>query len=366
MQAALRTIIPNKATFFFAFFFCVSILVDGKHGWAAASPSLHKRCAFDIGSGETKLTMAEVTLTDSVPQIKKLLTQKTPIPFAASLQDSVIPDAIIEEGIRKLNELRTACEILGGNEFSGVATSGFRMARNASTALARLSRETGIALRVISGDEEALLAFLAAAAALQSDGKNLIVWDIGGGSLQFSMQASISRTDPIRYVVSSGHQGAELFRRSVAKQIRRSPDQRVNPLSQEEMTRAIQWARDSSRDVNREIVQQLRNSEILVVGVGGIHTESLVNQTGLHASPNGKSYHLEGVRAAAKRAVGRTDEDFRKLYPENKYPASQATNLALVLGYMEGLQIKEVMPIDVNLADGLLIDSTYWSRERSR
>jgi exopolyphosphatase/guanosine-5'-triphosphate,3'-diphosphate pyrophosphatase len=315
MPNTLRATIRNKATLFFAFLFCVSILVDGKHGWAAAGPSIHKRCAFDIGSGETKLTMAEVTLTDTVPQIKKLLTRKTLIPFAASLQNSVIPDAIIEAGVRQLNELRTACEILGGNEFSGVATSGFRMARNASTALARLSQETGIALRVISGDEEAVLAFLAAAAALQSDGRNLIVWDIGGGSSQFSMQASGPREDPIRYVVSSGHQGAELFRKSVAEQIRRSPEQEVNPLSQEEMTRAIQWARNSSREVHREIVQQLHDSEIRLVGVGGIHTESLVNQAGLRASPDGKSYHLEGVRAAAARAVGMTDEDFRKRYP---------------------------------------------------
>jgi hypothetical protein len=57
-----------------------------------------------------------------------------------------------------------------------------------------------------------------------------------------------------------------------------------------------------------------------------------------------------------------TDEDFRKAYPDNKYPASQATNLALVLGYMEGLQIKDVFPLDVTLADGLLVHAPYWSR----
>ena len=59
-----------------------------------------------------------------------------------------------------------------------------------------------------------------------------------------------------------------------------------------------------------------------------------------------------------------SDQDFRKAYPENKYPESQATNVALVLGYMEGLQIKEVITLKINLADGLLVDATYWPQEK--
>jgi hypothetical protein len=31
---------------------------------------------------------------------------------------------------------------------------------------------------------------------------------------------------------------------------------------------------------------------------------------------------------------------------------------------MEGLQIKEVIPSEVTLADGLLVDATYWPREK--
>jgi exopolyphosphatase / guanosine-5'-triphosphate,3'-diphosphate pyrophosphatase len=355
-----------KKTFLLAFFLCAFILAGPTRAHAAAELSAHRRCAFDIGSGETKLAMAEVTLAGSTPRVIKLLSRKALIPFAASLQDSVIPDAVIEEGVRTLNELRNACEILDAREYSGVATSGFRMARNASPALARLSQETRIPLRVISGEEEAALAFLAAAAALRSNGSDLVVWDIGGGSLQFSMRAFNSPVGPARYVVSSGHQGAETFRRVVAQQFQRGSAHGVNPLSQAEMTRAIQRARDASRDVNAEIVQHLRRGSTRVVGVGGIHTESLVNQAGLRTSQNRRSYHLDAVRTAARRAVGMTDEDFRHAFPENKYPASQATNLALVLGYMEGLQIKEVIPIDVNLADGLLVDSSHWSRESLR
>ena len=75
-------------------------------------------------------------------------------------------------------------------------------------------------------------------------------------------------------------------------------------------------------------------------------------------------YTLEGVRVAAKRAANMSDQDFRNAYPQNNYPDSQATNVALVLGYMEGLQIKEVIPLEVTLADGLLVDAIYWPREK--
>jgi hypothetical protein len=36
----------------------------------------------------------------------------------------------------------------------------------------------------------------------------------------------------------------------------------------------------------------------------------------------------------------------------------------LVLGYMEGLQIQEVIPLDVNLTDGLLVDAMYWPQKK--
>ena len=31
---------------------------------------------------------------------------------------------------------------------------------------------------------------------------------------------------------------------------------------------------------------------------------------------------------------------------------------------MEGLQIKEVITLKINLADGLLVDATYWPQEK--
>jgi hypothetical protein len=130
------------------------------------------------------------------------------------------------------------------------------------------------------------------------------------------------------------------------------------------MTRSIELAKALSHAVNLQIRERLRRSGMRIVGLGSVHTESLPMQAGLQTNLAYKVYTLEAVRAAAKRAANTSDQEFRNAYPENKYPESQATNVALVLGYMEGLQIKEVVPLEVTLADGLLVDETFWPQEK--
>ena len=342
-----------------AFLFSGWFLV-GTVAQAASAPAARKRCAFDIGSGETKVSAAEVILAEPTPRIAKLLAKRILIPFARNLKDGAIPQWLVKDTVKNILVLRRECEALGAREFSGVATSGFRMANNGPRVLAQISHETKISLQVISGAQEAALGFLAAASALQSDGKDLVVWDIGGGSMQFSMRAEGAGAAHQKIVVSAAHHGVELFRREIAKQFKRGLGQVVNPLSQEEINRAIELARQSSQEVKAEIREQLRRGHMRIVGLGGVHTESLANQAGLEGKPPYKLYTLAGVRAAAKRAANMSDEDFHKAYPQNKYPDSQATNVALVLGYMEGLEISAVVPLEVNVADGLLVDAAFW------
>ncbi|HEY7221720.1 MAG TPA: hypothetical protein VH985_25335, partial [Candidatus Binatia bacterium] len=236
-------------------FLCAFVIAGATMAQAASSPVVRKRCAFDIGSGETKVIAAEVVSAESTPGIAKLLSKKVLIPFARNLRDSVIPDLLVKEAITKINELRSECVAIGAREYSGVATSGFRMARNAQQALTKISHETDIPLQVITAEQEAVLAFLAAASALQANRSNLVVWDVGGGSLQFSMSADGSSAALQEYVISSGHQGAALFRNEVAKQFNREVAQALNPLGQEKMTWAIELAKQLSRAVNPKIIE---------------------------------------------------------------------------------------------------------------
>lgn len=67
------------------------------------------------------------------------------------------------------------------------ATSAARRALNADTFFARVSQETGLAFRIISGEEEARLTFLGAAGGLELEAGVVGVVDLGGGSTELAL-----------------------------------------------------------------------------------------------------------------------------------------------------------------------------------
>ncbi|MGW4163835.1 Ppx/GppA phosphatase family protein [Streptomyces sp. NPDC004788] len=96
--------------------------------------------------------------------------------------------AIAEAGVRRLvatvRDALTAAEDKGCEEVLPFATSAVREASNADAVLHQVYEETGIALQVLSGEEEARLTFLAARRWFGWSSGKLFLLDIGGGSLE--------------------------------------------------------------------------------------------------------------------------------------------------------------------------------------
>ncbi|WP_127359945.1 Ppx/GppA phosphatase family protein [Actinacidiphila soli] len=96
--------------------------------------------------------------------------------------------AIHEDGVERL--VATVAEALEVAEDKGVedvlpfATSAVREAANGEQVLARVAAETGVALTVLSGEDEARLTFLAARRWFGWSAGRLLLLDIGGGSLE--------------------------------------------------------------------------------------------------------------------------------------------------------------------------------------
>ena len=67
-----------------------------------------------------------------------------------------------------------------------VATMGMRNASNADQFIARIEANCGVSIEVISGDEEARIAYLAVKEGLGLPAAPLVVFDSGGGSTQFT------------------------------------------------------------------------------------------------------------------------------------------------------------------------------------
>jgi exopolyphosphatase/guanosine-5'-triphosphate,3'-diphosphate pyrophosphatase len=76
---------------------------------------------------------------------------------------------------------------LGTEDLLAFATSAVRDAKNSAEVLARIRKETGVELRVLSGEGEARMTFLAVRRWYGWSAGNLLVLDIGGGSLEIGV-----------------------------------------------------------------------------------------------------------------------------------------------------------------------------------
>jgi exopolyphosphatase/guanosine-5'-triphosphate,3'-diphosphate pyrophosphatase len=74
----------------------------------------------------------------------------------------------------------------GAAEIAAVATAGMRIAGNASDLVDAVQERCGVGVEVISGEQEARLAYLAATSELDVGKGTLAVFDTGGGSTEFS------------------------------------------------------------------------------------------------------------------------------------------------------------------------------------
>ncbi|MFC5145003.1 Ppx/GppA family phosphatase [Streptomyces aureoversilis] len=102
-------------------------------------------------------------------------------------RDGAISDKGIDRLVAVLQDALQAAEDKGCEDVLPFATSAVREAANADTVLARVQKETGLTLPVLTGDEEARLTFLAARRWFGWSAGKLLVLDIGGGSLEIAL-----------------------------------------------------------------------------------------------------------------------------------------------------------------------------------
>lgn len=103
--------------------------------------------------------------------------------------DGELDKKVVDELVLAVAQARDSAQRLGCEELLAFATSAIRDADNADAVLARIADETGIELRVLTGEQEARLTFLAVRRWFGWSAGRLLVLDIGGGSLEVAMGA---------------------------------------------------------------------------------------------------------------------------------------------------------------------------------
>ncbi len=106
---------------------------------------------------------------------------------------------------------RDAAEQLGVDEMLAFATSAVRDARNSSRVLKRVHDETGVALQVLPGEDEARLTFLAVRRWFGWSAGRLLVLDIGGGSLEIAAGIDEAPSTALSLPLGAGRLTREWF-----------------------------------------------------------------------------------------------------------------------------------------------------------
>lgn len=133
------------------------------------------QAAIAIGSNSTRL------LVKHASNGQEFRAREETRLFSGLNGEQLLSEEKIEETALAVHKLKRTALEHGAKEISLLATSATRDARNADAFAARVLSLTGLHLQVISGQEEAALAFLAAAGK-----EERLVLDIGGGSTELS------------------------------------------------------------------------------------------------------------------------------------------------------------------------------------
>jgi exopolyphosphatase/guanosine-5'-triphosphate,3'-diphosphate pyrophosphatase len=229
----------------------------------------------------------------------------------------------------------------GAAEIAAVATAGMRLAANSAELIAAVRERCGVGIEVISGEEEARLAYLAATSELEVGQDSLVVFDTGGGSTEFTFGRA-ARVEE-RFSLDVGAAGyTERFGLD-------------GVVSDEDLAQALQAIAADLAQLDG------RQRPAALVGMGGALTNLAAVRHGL------ASYDSEVVHGTVldRAEVNRQIELYRTRAAEQRreivglQPARAEVILAgacIVRTVLEKLQSDELTVSDRGLRHGLLVE----------
>lgn len=305
---------------------------------------LQKQGALDIGSGSVKSVVAIVDVCrkqvlETVFEDSRAVASSEAFEKAGT---GLIPANFIQTQLPVFRAMAEELRRQGAAEVTALATAVFRNARNGAEAAREIAAVIGGPVQIITQEEEARLGYWSALAQHPpAPDEALIVWDIGGGSMQ------MIRTDRDgEFEIYRGELAAVNFKNRVITEIQKqNPKEKTspNPLGSG-WKKAVALARDHAAT---HVPENFRRAGRLStwLGIGGVLYNSVREQLGSPAS-----YKAADLRKILEKKSRLNDREIG-----GDYAATDVTNLALVAGYMETLEIERVIPVKGSLARGWLL-----------
>lgn len=308
------------------------------------------RVALDIGSGATKMVVAKVN--NCLNKRGEILLEKNiPIPFKSNLdnsKDQSFDQNIQNFALEQIGKLKEEASSMAPKKFVAVATSSFRNAKNGEEFGKRIERVLGIRFHVIDQRTEAILGHLAVTQGREQQDQDILVWDIGGGSMQMTYLDKSQN-----YTIYEGKLASVSFKNMIITAIQ-GKDYTIsstpNPLGAIAAKKALNLAQYYAKThIPLEVKEAAKRSTI--VGIGSLHNYSILKKI-----PNAKNSYQQSdlLKALSKK------KDFNDTQLAGDYAETDVSNLALVGGFMKELGIDKVEVQDVNMAHGILTFANYW------
>lgn len=140
-----------------------------------------RRAVIDVGTNSVKLLVAEV----QPGEVRPVWEESTQTRLGQGFYpEHVLQPKAIADTARAIADFARKAAELGAGKPRVIATSAAREARNQIELVAAVSQACGLAVRVITGEEEARYAFLGVTSDPSLAGEPLLLVDVGGGSTE--------------------------------------------------------------------------------------------------------------------------------------------------------------------------------------
>lgn len=317
----------------------------------AATPSCKQTHAvIDMGSTNTKVKVAKVDTC--LKKITKVLFYKNyPIEYKNSADLSLemnISIEMMQKGVDTLNLVKKEISKFRANKLKVYASSAFWGFQNKDDLLNAIKNLAGLSVQVLEQSDEAQMGLASIKANTKTDPDKIIVWDIGGTTMQMVTEASGERESKIE--TYSGQLGSESFKNNIIKRVKQNNTFKVttpNPMGLEDILAAKDIAHSEARMMVPQYLQEkISRGGVVLYGIGMVHT------SGIQGYLSGKkSYTLGELELIIHQSMLRSDEQIG-----GKYASNKVTNAILIGAFMEALGIHTVTPMAVDLTDGLLMN----------
>ncbi|ADN36249.1 Ppx/GppA phosphatase [Methanolacinia petrolearia DSM 11571] len=299
----------------------------------------------DLGTNSARLLIARIYSNHSFSVLRR---QKEIIRLGeGSFAQGVISEYAIERAIDLCRKYVEISQNFNVDEIHAVATSAARDAVNGQDLIHRIRLETGLDIKIISGEEEARLIYLGVSNNLSMDDRLCLFIDIGGGSTEIivgsrfdyvyikSLKLGALRTH-FRFLDNSGTGVIDQDKR---EKIRKFVESKISYTKTEVLSQPVEKVYGSSGTIKAliSLAEKYRNK---------------------NSSSNGEnSADIAEIENVMLRLCGMSLEERRNIPGLNPARSDIVATGAIILHtLMKEMKIARIYSTDSSLRDGLLFD----------